>query len=292
METKETEIVEVDQNNVPMNVDNNQIDLQIRTARAYPRSLKAFSNTALAMATANVDVASSCFYCLPRGGKSIEGPSVRLAEIVGSAWGNLRFGARVIREDAKYIYAEGMAFDLERNVAMTIEIRRKITNKHGKKYTDDMITTTANAACAIALRNAIFKVVPKAFVDPIYNAAKHAAIGDIATLETRRHKMIDHFGKMGIVPERIFKAMGIEGLEDIDLKILEKLTGMNTAINDGDLKIDDAFPSVQAVEESSDDQTKGQKIMKKIKNKKEQLKDDLPDFDADEPKEREPGEEG
>ena len=58
-----------------------EIDTQIATARAYPRSLKRFRETATTMATLDEKTAASCFYALPRGGKSIMGPSARLAEI-------------------------------------------------------------------------------------------------------------------------------------------------------------------------------------------------------------------
>ncbi len=47
-----------------------EIDIQIRTARAYPRSIKQFLNLALEMATLDVETAERCFYALPRGGKS------------------------------------------------------------------------------------------------------------------------------------------------------------------------------------------------------------------------------
>ena len=58
------------------------------------------------MATIDAEVAGSCFYKLSRGGKTIEGPSVRLAEIVASAWGNLKFGARIIDEPSVHDYGE------------------------------------------------------------------------------------------------------------------------------------------------------------------------------------------
>jgi len=289
MTNEEIEVVEAKHMHIAE--DNNSIDIQIKTAHAFPRSIKTFKDMAMTMATADAETAESCFYVLPRGGKSIEGPSVRLAEIVGSAWGNVRYGARIIREDDKFIYAEGMAFDLERNVAMTIEVRRRITNKYGKKYPDDMIGTTANAACSIALRNAIFKVIPKAFVDPIYKAAKQAAIGDIQTLETRRSKMIDHFGKMGVDPSRIYWAMGIVGIEDVDLLKLEQLMGMATAIKDGDMHIDEAFPPVPKDGEPDKNESKPKSLTEKIKKKNEMNK--KAEHKATESlHQREPGEEG
>src|SRR5262245_11187920 len=146
-------------------LNRSEIDIQIATARKYPRSLLKFKNDAEAMACLDEETASSCFYALKRAEKPIEGPSVRLAEIVASAWGNLRSGARIIAEDEKFVVAQGACHDLEKNVAFQVEVRRRITDKNGRRYSDDMITTTCNAACSIALRNAIFKAIPGAYVN-------------------------------------------------------------------------------------------------------------------------------
>ena len=56
-----------------------ELENQITTAKAYPRSITHFLREAMGMVTLNEEVASSCIYALPRGGKPIEGPSVRLA---------------------------------------------------------------------------------------------------------------------------------------------------------------------------------------------------------------------
>src|SRR5690606_17376874 len=63
-----------------------EIDMQIATAKRYPRSLTQFKESAMEMACLDEETAASMFYVLPRDGKKIEGPSVRLAEVVGSAF--------------------------------------------------------------------------------------------------------------------------------------------------------------------------------------------------------------
>ncbi len=262
----EQSLIETEEQVNQLEQPSSEIDIQVATAHRYPRSISSFKKMALDIVTSDQETAESCFYMLPRGGKNIEGPGVRLAEIVGLAWGNMRSGARIVGEDDKFILAQGMAHDLERNVAVTVEVRRRITDKYGKKYRDDMIAVTANAACSIALRNAIFKVVPKTFVDSIYKIAKQAAVGDAQTLNDRRHKVVDRFAKMGVPKERIFSAMGVSGIEDITLEIVEKLIGLGTAIKDGDIHVDAAFPAVQAVQKSS---SKTESVAQKIKLKAE-----------------------
>ena len=221
-----------------------EVDVQIATAKRYPRSIKAFKEQAMMMATFDEATAAGCFYSLPRGGKPIEGPSARLAEIVLSAWGNVRADARVVATEEKEIVAEAMTWDLEKNVAIRVQVRRRITGKNGQRFNDDMITVTGNAACAIALRNSVFKVIPNVFTNSIYHAARKAAIGDIKTIAASRADMVEYFGKMGVTPDRVFAAVGKANIEEIGLDELATLKGVATAIKDNEFTVDDAFPPI------------------------------------------------
>jgi len=84
-----------------------EYDVQIATARRYPRSIKQFINTAMELVTLNEDVADDCIYALPRDGKTIEGPSARFAELILHAWGHTRAGARIVNEDSRFVTAQG-----------------------------------------------------------------------------------------------------------------------------------------------------------------------------------------
>jgi hypothetical protein len=221
-----------------------EIEAQVSTAKRYPRSVRGFINEAMDLACLDEDTAASCIYALPRGGKPIEGPSARFAEIIASAWGNCRAGARTMSEDDRFVTAQGYFYDVQRNYAVSFEVRRRITDRSGNRYNDDMVGVTANAACSIALRNAVLKGVPKAFWGRIYDAARKTAIGDAKTLEAKRGEMIGYFGKMGITPERILAAMGQPAIEDIGADELGVLKGIATAIKEGETTIEQAFPPV------------------------------------------------
>jgi hypothetical protein len=222
-------------------ISRSEIDQQIATARRYPRSIKRFRDEALQMVTLSESVAEQCIYALPRDGKTIEGPSARFAEVVASAWGNCRAGARVINDAGEFVTAQGVFHDLERNVAITYEVQRRITDKNGKRYKADMIGVTANAACSIALRNAILKGVPKAFWEDMYGAARQVIMGDIKTLANRRATAIAAFQRFGVTPEQICAKLEVAGVEDIGLEHLVTLKGMLTAIKDGDTTAEEAF---------------------------------------------------
>lgn len=222
-------------------LNRSEIDMQITTAKRYPRSIKAFKQQAMEMATLDEETAGSMFYVLPRGGKKIEGPSVRLAEVVGSCYGNLRYGSRIVSVDDKFITAQGACHDLEKNIAINYEVKRRITNKSGQRFNDDMIQTTGNAACAIALREAIFKIVPRSIFKAIYEEARLTSVGKATSMSEKRHKAVDWFKKAGATDAQIFGFLGRAGIDEITIDDLITLRGMVTAIKDGEITIEAAF---------------------------------------------------
>jgi len=233
-----------------------EIDVQMAAARRYPRSIRHFRDTALEAATLDQETAGACFYALPRSGKTVEGPSARLAEIVASAWGHLRVEARVVAEDERFVTSRAVAWDTQNNVAIAFEVKRRITDSKGRRYNDDMIVVTSNAASSIALRNAVFKVVPSAFWRPIYAACRKVAVGDAATLADTRAKMLHAFQQMGVTKDRVFSLLEVKGEEDITLDMVATLRGLFTAIKDSETTIDETFPKatpvIQAPQRKSD----------------------------------------
>lgn len=226
------------------------VDIQITTAKRFPRSIVTFKKVALEMACLDEETAESCFYALPRGGRTIEGPSARLAEICMTAWGNSRVEAKQVAEDDRFVTSRGTAWDLQTNVLVAFEVKRRITtsSKKGdvKKFDDDMIGVTSNAASSIALRNAVFKMIPAAFWKPIYHAARKAAVGDIKTLATRRADMLGHFQKLGATNEQVFGLLEVKGVDDITLDHMVTLKGLATALKDGETTFEEVFATVIA----------------------------------------------
>jgi hypothetical protein len=218
-----------------------EIDTQIATAKQYPRSIKQFMNNALQMVTLNEAVAESCNYGLPRGGKIITGPSARFAEIIYSAWGNARAGARVVHEDGRFITSQGVCHDLQSNTMITMEVKRRITDKNGKTFADDMIGVTGNAAASIALRNAILRAIPKAFWEPLYQESRKVAMGNSKTLATRRADALAVMQKFGVSLEMILAKFEIKGVEDITLEHLADLNACKNSIKDGETTVEALF---------------------------------------------------
>lgn len=223
------------------------IDIQIATAKKYPRNLHAVKDAMISTATLDQDTAEACFYTLPArkgeaSNKRIQGASVRLAEIAISCYGNIKAGARIISDDGKFITAQGVCHDVEKNVSISVEVKRRITKKNGERFSDDMVQVTCQAACAIAYRNAVFKVIPLALVKPALESALRLAKGDVNSLAERRGKMIEQFQKLGVEKERVFKSVERNSLDEITLDDLQTLIGYYNSIKQGEYSIEEIFP--------------------------------------------------
>lgn len=242
------EISNAPRENAVMTVTRGETDAAIATARAFPRSLSKFRKSATEMATFSPEIAESCFYKLSRksqaGGRTIiEGPSIRCAEICAAAYGNMKYASRFLAEEDGYVIVQGVAHDLENNVFSSVEVRRNIKKRDGGRYSDDMVQTTVAAAGAIALRNAILKVIPRAYVDMVYLEAKKCAIGDLKTLPERRANALKFFQQAGVTIDQILKRLGVSAVEDVGLEGIETLAGIRTALKDGETSLEAEFPT-------------------------------------------------
>jgi hypothetical protein len=220
-----------------------EIDQQIATARAFPRSIKRATDAIFNLATLDEQTAEECTYALPRGGKPITGPSIRLAEIIQQSWGNCRVAARVVHVDRteKFVEAEGVYHDLETNSATMARVRRRIVDAKGKLYSDDMIIVTGNAACSIAKRNAILSGVPKPVWRQAEDAVRKVVAGTIETLTVTRERSMSAFSRFGVKPEQVYAALGVQGLDDIGLELIPVLRGMFAALKNGEATVEEMF---------------------------------------------------
>ena len=220
-----------------------EIDMQVATAHKFPRSLKQFRGEAMDMATLNETVAQECLFAITRGDKVIEGPSIRLAEIIACSWRNCRVGSRIVHEGADTVVVQGMFQDVERNVVVQSEVSRRIVGKNGRRYGLDMIVTTTNAAQAVAKRNAITSGVPRALWWDIYEAARRVAAGDAKSLATKRASAIQQFAVYGIKLDQILAKLNRAGLEEITRDDLVLLFGIFTSLRDEEVTPEEAFPA-------------------------------------------------
>ncbi len=222
-----------------------QIDSQIATAKAYPRDLLRVKSKCIEVVSMDVETATSCRYVKPQAGKQIPGPSVHLARILAQQYGNIRVQQRIREVGQKEIVAEAVAHDLETNIAVSVEARRSIIDKKGKRYPDHMVNTTSMAALAIAERNAILKVIPKGLINQVYNAAFNTSNGDLSTEQKilkKKKEVLDWFKKQyGAELKDVLYALGLKSEGQIDAEQLANLRGFNQSLKDNEITPDELF---------------------------------------------------
>ena len=273
------EVMQVSQDQSIIQVDaveRANVDSQVATAKQYPRDLARSVNNSIAMATMDYATAQSCGYALPRGGKPITGPSVHLAKLIVSNWGNMRAEAKVVQITDKQVISRGTCWDLENNVATAFEVRRSIVGKNGKRFSDDMITVTGNAANSIAYRNAVFSVIPKAITDKVYQAAQHFITGDLSDEEklvARRKKCIDFFkDEYGITENEVVMLCGKQTVNQIKADQIALLLGITQSLKDGDTTVEEVMRPYRSEENKKTIADKAAEAAKADSAKKEDKK--------------------
>lgn len=271
--------VQHDQNIIQLDtIERANADSQIATAKQYPRDLRRAINNSVAMATMDIPTAQSCGYALPRGGKLLTGPSVHLAKLMVSNYGNIRAEAKVVQITDKQVISRGTCWDLENNVATAFEVRRSIVGSKGQRFSDDMITVTGNAANSIAYRNAVFAVIPRAITDKVYQAAQHCITGDLSDEDkiiARRKKCIDYFkDEFGITEQEVVMLCGKKTVNQIKAPEIALLLGVTQSLTDGDTTVDELMKPYRKEETKNAIAAAAAEAAKNAAAKKEDKKED------------------
>lgn len=282
-----------------------EIDTQIATAKQYPRDFKVIKQNILEVATQDRETAQQCFYSLPRNQRQddgsykqvfIEGESIRLAEIVLAFWGNIQTGTRIVEINKlmKTITVQAVVWDLERNVKTSEEITKSIGTSKGELYSQDMIIMTGKSASSQALRNAIFRAVPKVMFKSIMDQIKKASVapGDNEKVVDMANKAVAYFTSKGVDKMKIFSFLKVTSEKEIGTDQLIILQGIKTGLTQGEFDIKDAFTQTEgeksgkAVTTSVED-----KLSKKTKKEEAVVEvplDDTSVLDFGLPKKRKP----
>lgn len=264
--TNMNEVVKIESADVIEALNRSEVDIQIATAHRFPRDIKRAKDNIAAIAMMSKEVAYSCFYHLERKGadgtvNNIEGISIRLAEIIASQWGNLRVQSRIISNDGKFVTAQGVCHDLESNLAVSVEVKRSITNKWGGTFSTDMQMVTSNAACSIAFRNAVGKVVPAVIIEDIVQNIRKKSLEAIKSdgIAESWQKVLDTFVALGASESQILFYISKSSANEVSAEDIQILRGLYTAIKEGSTNINDSL--IQPQKES-----KREKESKKEKN--------------------------
>ena len=260
-----SEIIKVEQAELLQAINKSEIDMQIATAKQYPRDVEASLAMIETLGTMDDATAQECFYVLHRnnGQNIIEGLSVRMAEIIADCWGNLRVQTRIIGNDGKTITAQGICHDLQSNVAVSVEVKRSIRNNKGATYSEEMQVVTGNAASAVAFRNAVLKVVPKAVTKRACQRIKDKALGVAIDVHKSWQDSVLAFQQLLVTEAHLLYYLGINSKDEVTAEHIQTLRGSWTAIKEGTATAKELFI------EPYDQAQKSKEVASEAKNTKD-----------------------
>lgn len=243
--------------------DRSRLETVVKLARLQPRRIEVFRAHVLELCTLNEDVAEQCLYALPRTKKGdpvkIEGPSIRMAEIVLKSWKNAGVFASLVPDGVphKHVVAQATFVDFEDLTMVSKTSKRRVFGAHA-----DAQVLAENAAIAIATRNVILAGIPRAFWQEAYEKARAVAAGTLETLETRRSDAVKWLVERGVTEARIFAAIDVTGIHDVGLEQLALLRTLARQVRAGDMTAEQAFPDPAKADEKPITQKRGTDAVK------------------------------
>lgn len=226
-------------------------------AKRFPRDVnQAYTN--IVESCKRRMLADNALYAYPRGGQTVTGPSIRLAEMLAQMWGNLDFG--IIELDQLDGESQVMAYcwDLETNTRQTkvFTVKHERHKKNGAvtKLTDprDIYEMAANQG-ARRLRACILGVIPGDIVDSAVAQCERTMQGASSEpIGDRVRKMVAAFADLGVKQDMIERRLGhkLDATTETELVGLKKVY---KSLHDGMSQVTDWFDHGNGSAKPSDD---------------------------------------
>lgn len=212
-------------------------------AKKFPRDeAQAFEK--VMAACRRKSLAESAAYSFKRGDSMVTGPSIRLAETLAAAWGNIDYGIRELAQKDGESEMEAYCHDLESNTysSQKFTVKHERSTRQGtKKLIDqrDIYENNANLG-ARRLRARILAVIPADLVESAEEECKKTVIGDLSKIAERITKMMNEFKKYGVTQAQIEKRIE-KNIDKIGGEDLSGLINIYNSMKDGISKAVDWF---------------------------------------------------
>ncbi len=213
-------------------------------AKRFPRNqVEAYQNAM--NACKRPSLAEKAIYSYPKGGQTVSGPSIRLAEELARCWGNIDFGIKELSQKDGESEMQAYCWDTETNTisSQTFVVPHVIDTRTGQKKlttTRDIYENNANMA-GRRLRARILAVLPPDLVeDAVRECRKTLAGKNDQPIEDRIKKMVMAFQKFGVKPETIEKRLG-RPIDTMTTDDVSEFVGIFNSLKDGNSSVQDWF---------------------------------------------------
>ncbi len=241
-------------------------------ARQFPRD-PALSLQRILVECENPKLAESATYSYPRGDAEVKGPSIRLAEVIASYWGNFTCGVTELEQRSGESTVKAYAWDLESNYSdekvFTVPHVRS-TRKGNYTLSDprDIYELVANQG-ARRKRACIFSVIPTYLVEAAVEKCNETLEASLNKegIEAVRVKMLSVFQTLDeSITKEILEAKIGKPFDTFNSKDIVKLRNLYNAIKDGFVKPAAAFDLGKSPDEPALDVQDAEKVEELNKN--------------------------
>jgi hypothetical protein len=248
-----------------------EVQAQVLMAKQFPRNQpQAYQN--IIDACKRKSFADKATYAYPRAGKTIKGPSIRLAESLAQNWGNIHFGVEEITRNDKEHYSECKAFcwDIETNTYnfqnFTVKHYREVGGSKQLLTSDrDIYELVANMGSR-RLRSRILATIPS---DVIEDALKQCDLTlndpkNVKPMKDRIQAAIEAFKEINVSQKDLEAHLKHELKVDLCTnREMTDLISVFNSIKSGELKKADFF----GVTSSSENDDKKLGLEQELKDK-------------------------
>jgi hypothetical protein len=167
---------------------------------AFDRVITAFQRPSLA---------EHALYAYARGGTEITGPSIRAAEAIAQAWGNIESGIRELEQRPGESTVQAYAWDVETNTrsSVTFQVKHERHTRNGvTRLLDprDIYELVANQG-ARRLRARILAIIPADVVDAAVKETEKTLRAKVDITPERIASLVEKFAAFGVPKEALEK---------------------------------------------------------------------------------------
>lgn len=239
-ETQESAITRIEESRAVQ-----EAQAQFIVAKRFPRD-EIRAEQKIVEACKRQSLAQVAEYSYTRGGASVRGASIRLAETMARHWGNIRFGFRELSQGAGVSEVQAYAIDMETNTLQerVFHVKHVRYSKSGgmQRLTDprDIYEMIANLA-ARRIRACILSLIPGDVQEGALTQCEETLKGGGGKpLKDRIKTMLAKFKELEVSQEMI-EARYRKKAEAIDEIQLIDLTRIYNSLRDGMSGIEDYF---------------------------------------------------
>lgn len=183
-----------------------RIQAKIVLAKQFPRDQdKAYTN--IKKACTRLEFALKALYAYTKGGSSVSGASIRLAEEIVRHWGNIDCGWHVVEQTQTQSVCRAYATDYESNITKDIifivsHYRDTKKGRYLLKADRDIYEIVASQASR-RVRNCILTLIPSDIVDMSVETCEKTMNDKCDMSQESIKKLIDAFAAFGVTKEDI-----------------------------------------------------------------------------------------